>query len=134
MAYVIPYLQFGGKCREAMEFYKECIGGELDLQPLAGSPMAEGMPAEAQGGILHGSLIRDTFFLYGSDMAGPDVKQGTSVVLCFTSPDLEELKTVFAKLAEGGTITHDLAVMPFGTYGDLTDKYGFGWMFQSDNK
>jgi hypothetical protein len=34
-----PYLKFNGNCREAMTFYKNCLGGELTLNTVAGSPM-----------------------------------------------------------------------------------------------
>ena len=33
------YLTFDGNCREAMTFYKECLGGELVLNTVAGSAM-----------------------------------------------------------------------------------------------
>lgn len=29
MASINPYVGFNGECRKAMEFYKECLGGEL---------------------------------------------------------------------------------------------------------
>jgi PhnB protein len=31
MTEINPYLNFNGSCREAMNFYKECLGGELTL-------------------------------------------------------------------------------------------------------
>ena len=31
MKQMIPYLAFNGNCREAMEFCKECLGGELEF-------------------------------------------------------------------------------------------------------
>jgi PhnB protein len=33
------YLTFDGKCKEAMTFYKECLGGELEFQTIGDSPM-----------------------------------------------------------------------------------------------
>lgn len=39
-----PYIGFNGRCREAMTFYKECFGGELDLQQVDGSPMEKFWP------------------------------------------------------------------------------------------
>lgn len=38
------YLTFNGRCREAMTFYKECLGGELFLQTVGESSLAEKMP------------------------------------------------------------------------------------------
>ena len=35
-----PYLFFHGRCEEALNFYKECLGGEItELSRFAGSPM-----------------------------------------------------------------------------------------------
>jgi uncharacterized glyoxalase superfamily protein PhnB len=41
-----------------------------------------------------------------------------------------EIRSFFASLSAGGQVTHDLKEEFFGTYGDLNDKYGIGWMFQ----
>jgi PhnB protein len=35
MAQLNPYLNFDNNCREAMNFYKYCLGGELKLQTVA---------------------------------------------------------------------------------------------------
>src|SRR6266702_6504968 len=32
--YLGPYINFGGRAREAMEFYRKVLGGNLDLQTL----------------------------------------------------------------------------------------------------
>jgi len=32
MAHLNPYLSFDNQCREAMNFYKDCLGGTLELQ------------------------------------------------------------------------------------------------------
>ena len=41
-----------------------------------------------------------------------------------------EIETLFKKLSAGGHVNTPLKEEFFGTYGDLTDKYGFHWMFQ----
>ena len=52
-----PYLNFDNNCREAMNFYKDCIGGELVFQKVSESPlMAAQMPPEFKDHILHSSL------------------------------------------------------------------------------
>ena len=38
MAALTPYLLFDGHCREAMEFYKSCFGGELTVTKVKDSP------------------------------------------------------------------------------------------------
>ena len=44
MAQLIPYLNFYGRCTEAMNFYKEIFGGELSLQLAGDSPAKDQMP------------------------------------------------------------------------------------------
>jgi PhnB protein len=34
MTQINGYLHFNGDCREAMTFYRECLGGELSLQTI----------------------------------------------------------------------------------------------------
>jgi PhnB protein len=56
MAQMNAYLHFNGNCREAMTFYKECLGGELNMQAVGESPMAAQMPPQIHTNILHASL------------------------------------------------------------------------------
>ena len=46
MARLNPYLNFDNNCREAMNFYKECLGGELTLQTIGESPLCDKMPPQ----------------------------------------------------------------------------------------
>ena len=41
MLTIHPYLNFDGDCREAMSFYAQLFGGQLDLQTFGASPMAD---------------------------------------------------------------------------------------------
>lgn len=45
-----------------------------------------------------------------------------------------EIEPAFAKLSEGGNVGHPLNEEFFGTFGELTDKFGIDWMFQADSK
>ena len=58
MAQLNPYLTFNGNCRQAMEFYKACLGGELSLTTVGDSPMKDQMPAEAQNAVMHWMRFR----------------------------------------------------------------------------
>jgi PhnB protein len=46
------------------------------------------------------------------------------------------LKVVFDKLSEGADMENyqELHNMPFGTYGQLTDKYGVRWIFKGNKQ
>ncbi|GGB17674.1 VOC family protein [Puia dinghuensis] len=124
------YLNFNGRCREAMTFYQQCLGGDLALQRIAESPMAAQMPSAAGANILHSSLTRNgTLLLLGSDMIGANIKQGNSVALCLNCSTDQEINTFFNNLSAGGEIRMPLHQSFWGsTYGELTDKFGMNWM------
>src|SRR5215831_18386655 len=44
MAQLGPYLKFNGNCRQALEFYKYVLGGQLGLQTIGDSPAAGQFP------------------------------------------------------------------------------------------
>jgi PhnB protein len=131
MMRVTPYLHLDGNCREVLRFYQECFGGQLEMQVLGESPMAEHMPTELHERILHAQLVAGEFTLMASDFSTPEqlVRSGI-VALSVISDDLEATRATFEKLAAGATVTNQLKEEFFGTYGDLTDRYGFSWMFQ----
>lgn len=132
MARLIPYLQFTGNCREAMTFYRGCLGGTLAIQTFGESPMSENLPAEMREQVLHSALNSDTLTLMASDgRGGQKPNPGGAITLCLNTDEAEELQALFAKLGTGATITQPLKEEFFGWYGALTDQYGIDWMFQS---
>ncbi|MGA3052243.1 MAG: VOC family protein [Chitinispirillaceae bacterium] len=129
MAQLKPYLTFKGNCREAMTFYKECLGGELKMQTVGESPVAAQIPKEMHKNILHSVLKKDGFTLMASDMMGAgDLVQGNTVTLALICKNKEELEACFSRLSAGGKVGHALRKEFFGTIGDLVDKFGFRWM------
>jgi PhnB protein len=130
MTQIYAYVGFAGQCREAMTFYQECIGGELFLQTIAESPIADQCPEGIQGEILHSSLTKGPLILMGTDMVGPQgYTKGTNVALSLNCSSEEEINTFFEKLSAGGTILDPLKPQFWGAiFGAFTDKFGIGWM------
>ena len=127
MTQIIPYLSFAGNCREVMTFYKECLGGELNLMTVAETPMAGQMPAEMGQQIMHANLSKNGWSLMASDM-NPNIQQGNTVNICINCNSEEELNSFFAKLSDGGTVHHPVSKFFAGTMGDFSDKFGINWM------
>ena len=50
------YLLFDGEAREAVTFYQECLGGDLNLTSIGESPMNMHFPEHFQEKILNGRL------------------------------------------------------------------------------
>lgn len=134
MAQIQAYLHLNGNCREAMTFYKECLGGELVMQAVGETPMADQMPAAMHNNILHAQLTREDFVLMATDMMGPaQAIKGSTISLLLNCRSEEEVRTLFASLAVGGEVGHPLEETFWGaTFGDLTDRFGVNWMFNFD--
>jgi PhnB protein len=131
MAQLNPYLSFDKNCREAMNYYKECFGGNLTLQTVAEMPeMAAKMPPEFKDRILHSSLTSGGVTIMASDLNRETPNEGNTYQLCVNCETEDELNSFFTKLSAGGKITEPLADMPWGAkYGGLTDKFGKNWIF-----
>jgi PhnB protein len=130
MSQVNVYLTFNGCCREAMSFYKSCLGGQLQFQTIGESPMANKMPETMKDLILHASLTKDKLILLGSDMAPEQgLIIGNAVSLVLNCESEEEINNRYNLLSEGGKKDHPLEITFWGaTFGDLTDKYGNRWL------
>ena len=126
-----PYLNFNGKCREAMTFYQACLGGELFMQKVAESPISAQMPSEMGANVLHGSLTDNNIIvMMGSDMMGNKIVKGNVITLFLNCESHEEINDVFGKLSENGQVITPLHQSFWGaTFGELTDKYGLLWSF-----
>lgn len=124
-----PYLMFSGNCREAMEFYQSCFGGELRLMPFAGTPMAEHVPAAVRDGVLHATLTIGTQVLMASDNGGTDAaRSGNTVQLSLDCSSEAEINALFTRLSAGGRVVDPLAEMFWGTFGSVTDRFGMYWL------
>ncbi len=131
MAQLNPYLNFDNNCREAMNFYKDCLGGTLFLQTVGESPeMAAQMPPQMKESILHSSLTSGDVVIMASDLNRENPIDGNTVQLCINCNSEKELNTFFSKLSAGGKVTEPIADMPWGAkYGSAIDKYGKHWLF-----
>lgn len=119
-----PYINFDGKTREAMEFYKSIFGGELSVSTFAD----QNVPNAPADGVMHAQLTVDGKpIVMGSDGMGHEDLQGFSLSL--SGDNADELREYFQKLAEGGEITKPLEKESWGDeFGMLRDKFGIAWM------
>jgi len=131
MSTIHSYLTFNGNCREAMAFYRECLGGELVFQTIGESPLSERMPKKAKDMILQATLTNGKLVLVGSDMV-PETGliKGNAVGLLLNAESEEELQKWYKNLSTGGLVTHPLQKNFSGAlFGGLTDKFGNNWLF-----
>jgi len=122
------YLTFDGNCRQAMEFYKRCLGGELFLMPLSEAPGET--PKDAKDLIMHANLRNGSLALMASDRWGDHPYQaGNNFSICIAPESLEEAEKLFAALGEKGKVTMPLQDTFWGArFGTLADQFGINWM------
>ena len=136
MAQLAPYVRFNdGKCREAFNFYKECLGGELTIMTVGESPMGKDMPAERKDFIMHVTLKNKNLELSGSDMMRDKAVIGDNVIMSVNCDSEDEIKTLAEKLSAGGEVFMPVEKQFWGAlFGVVTDKYGVEWMLNFNLK
>src|SRR5688572_9753706 len=136
MASLRPYLHFDGTTRKAMEFYKEVLGGELEIQTVGETPWASEMPqmpGATPDKVMNASLTRSDFVIMAADMMDPSsFKKGDTVSLCLVCDSKGEIEELYKKLSEGGDVFMALEKAPFGWFSMFTDNFGVEWMLQFD--
>jgi len=81
-----PYLFFAGNAREAVEFYKECFGGKLEVMTYADAP-EDACPGgtkptdDTKDKVMHACLTTGDLILMASDnpLGGPVVGDNISI-------------------------------------------------------
>ncbi|MCW5979925.1 MAG: VOC family protein [Bryobacteraceae bacterium] len=123
------YLVFDGACREAMTFYKNCLGGDLNLFPF--SEMPGGAPEAAKDRIMHARLSKGSNVIMASDsMPGMPFQQGNNFSISVQCESVEETDRLFTALGERGKVTMPLQETFWAArFGMLTDRFGVNWMF-----
>jgi PhnB protein len=140
MLQTTPFLLFDGNCAEAMTFYQSCFGGDLSLIKTGDTPMKNQFPPEKHNKIINAHLKSGAVEFSATDWHADYLqpKQGNTFSIFITGDSVDELKTLFDKLAEDAdkdTRTYmELRDMPFGTYGQFTDKFGVSWIFRGPKK
>jgi len=131
---IVPYLNFKGNCKEAFEFYKQALRGEIvAMLPHRGTPAEGHMAEECRDQIMHARLVAGSAVLMGSDVPSEHFEQaqGTSVSLHVGEP--AEAERIFKALAEGGSVTMPIQETFWAQrFGVFTDRFGIPWMINCE--
>ncbi len=125
-----PYLNFGGRTEEAIEFYKSALGAEvLMLMRFKDSP--EPMPSLPEGydeKIMHASFrIGDSEIMVSDGCGDQETLGGFSLSVGVKTE--EEADKYFAALSEGGEVKMPLEKTFWSPkFGMVADKFGVDWM------
>ena len=115
---LVPYLNFDGNCRQAMTFYKNCLGADLHLTSfgdMAGA-VPGGVPDAVKDRIMHARLSNGAVTLMASDtMLGMPFQKGTNFSVSVHPESGEEIERLWTAFSEGATIQHKLDDAPLGS-------------------
>ena len=136
MAKLNPYLSFKSEAKDALDFYRSVLGGELAVSTFGENPM-EGMPTpdEDKALVMHGQLdAPGGLTIMAADtpsfMEYVAPTSGVTVSLTGGPDDHDYIKGAYEKLSDGATPGQPLELAPWGDYyGALTDRFGISWMF-----
>jgi len=128
---VQPYLNFEGRCEEAIEFYRQALGAKVEMMlrnkenPEAGGKV----PPGNENKILHSSLRIGESVLGATDgyCSGKPAFQGITLTLPVATE--AEADRLFNALANGGQVHVPLARTFFSPrFGMVADRFGVSWM------
>ncbi len=132
MKYLNPYLIFNGNCRQAMDFYRQCLGGVLYTMSYAEIPGGPGpdFPEANKNWLIHARITLKSLVLMASDAKpGTPVRQGTSAFISVSCESVQEIEDLFKALSERGEVIMPLQETFFALrFGMLTDQFGVQWM------
>ncbi len=130
-----PYLNFDGRCEEALEFYSKAIGAEVTFRmrmkesPDPHPPGMTAAPADFDQKILHAAFRVGDSMVLASDGYANGKPEFKGVTMSLSLATDEEGKRIFDALSDGGQVQMPLAETFFATsFGMLADRFGVPWM------
>ncbi len=131
---VCPYLSFNGNCEAAFAFYEQCLGAKLGpVFRYGGSPMADQVPADWAGKIMHGSITIGGLTIMAADVAAEryDAPNGFSLSVQIDNP--AEAERIFRELSQDGKILMPLEKTFWAErFGMVTDRFGVPWLINCE--
>ena len=125
-------LSFGGRCEEALAFYKKAIGAEMTMVMRWNESPDPAMKAPPgwEEKIMHAAFrIGETTLMADDGMGEPEKAGFKGIMLTINVPDDAEAKRVFDALGEGGKINMPLSKTFWtSSFGMLHDRFGVPWM------
>lgn len=126
------YLHFNGNCRAAIDFYRACFGGELEVLPY---PDASGQPnTDPNAPVMHSQLAQGgQVLLMASDYPpGTDhARLGNNFSVFIDCSSNGELEQLFTTLSHNGKVTVPPSDMPFGRFAMCDDSFGVSWILNN---
>ncbi|CAM01339.1 PhnB protein [Saccharopolyspora erythraea NRRL 2338] len=123
-----PYISFPGNARQALEFYHQVFGGNLNMNSYGDFGMEDAGVADK---IMHGQLeTRSGFTLMAADAPpGSEHRAGNNMSVSLSGDDAQELRGYWDQLSSSGTVSVPLERQMWGDeFGSCEDQFGVTWM------
>jgi PhnB protein len=129
---ITPYLCFGGRCEEALEFYRQALGAEVEMVMRfdeSPEPPPPGMLAAGfEKKVMHAAFRVRGVSLMATDGCGEPTKFD-GIRLALAVPKEADARRAFDALADGGRVDMPLNKTFWSPcFGMVTDRFGLGWM------
>ena len=130
---VQPYLDFGGKCEQAIEFYKKALGAKVEavmrFKDAPDPEMLKMCPPGSDDKIMHASLTFGKSVVMMSDGMGTGTPKFAGITLSIGLQKEADADRYFNALADGGKVVMPLSKTFWSPrFGMVTDKFGVAWM------
>ena len=128
------YLNYGGNCRQAFEFYAEHLGGRIVmLTTHAEQPNQERVPADWKNAVLHARLELGGTVIFGADIPPDRFQPIRSAYLSLMLDSVVDAERVYALLIDGGQIFMPMEKTFFAErFAMLRDRFGTSWMLMRE--
>ena len=133
---VQAYITLGGRCEEALEFYKKSIGAEvIGLMRWKECPDAGMKPPPGWGEkVMNASFRIGETHLMADDGMGPAMPAFKGMTLALSAAVDADTRRLFDAMAEGGSVQMRLArTFWTSSFGMLTVKFGVPWMVMTES-
>lgn len=130
--HVQPYLFFQGRCEEALHFYRDAIGAEIQaLMRYSESPEPPppGCTPPRPDMVMHANFKVGDTQVMASDDPNPGARPFAGFSLSLDCADAAQAQRYFDALSAQGSVVMPLGPTFFATaFGMLHDRFGVGWM------
>ncbi len=129
---IAPYLMFGGRCEEALDFYRTALGAEVEMLMRFDESPEPTPPGMLQAGfekkVMHAAFRVRGVLLMASDGCN-DQPKFDGFRLALSVPTEADARRSFDALAYGGSVQMPMTKTFWSPcYGMVTDRFGLGWM------
>lgn len=131
-ALIQPYLMFGGRCEEALEFYRTALGAQIDMlmryKDSPEPPPPDMLPSGFENKVMHASFrIGDNILMASDGCEEGQHFNGFSLSIAVATE--AEADRFFAALSDGGQVQMPLEKTFWSPrFGMLTDRFSISWM------